>query len=651
MRSPALAAALLLCAGRLSAQAPVVTPQGDPSVDPDTIYALAVDPADHPDEDALLLLDDGVVVQNADGTGSRTYRQITQVLTRDAVARLSELGWGYDGERQDFHLNWARVVKPDGTVVSAEPIHQQTADVPVPQQSPIYTAQKQVRVSLGAVAPGTLVDVSWTIRTVKPVLADEFTAAWSISTGSTVRRSRFVLDVPEGWGVRIREKHVKQPATVSRGGGRTVHTWTAADVERLQPEIFVDARHTVYPTLEFGGPLTWDEVGAWYARLARERYVLDDSVRAAAEAATAEAATPRAKLVALHRWIAQDIRYISIALGKGGYQPRLPADVLRTRSGDCKDKATLFVLLARELGFEAYPVLLNSRGGRPDDLPTVHAFDHEIAAVRLDGAWTFVDLTADIIPFGRIPPQYEGGFGLLVHDDGSVERVTFPETGPSENETLSRVTGEISADGAFSGTAVTEAHGSPAFALRMAMARELSERQRTQLAAAMAAGLVRGARGDNLQLFDGLDFSAQPKISVDVHADAALQPSGNGYLLTLPIPDFATTGLIPKAEDEVGRRRNPISVDQVSGPVAVRGELVLTLPEGWTADLPPDVSVDGVWGTYRARYAQDGRTLTITREIRGARGSQPADALPDLIRWLKAVAKDDVRVVGLRTGG
>ena len=89
---------------------------------------------------------------------------------------------------------------------------------------------------------------------------------------------------------------------------------------------------------------------------------------AAAEPVLDSADTPEGKLKALHRWVAQDFRYISISLGDGGFQPRAPAEVVTTRSGDCKDKATLFVALARKLGFKAYPVLLNSGGVAEEEL-------------------------------------------------------------------------------------------------------------------------------------------------------------------------------------------------------------------------------------------------------------------------------------------
>ncbi|MGH7128520.1 MAG: hypothetical protein ACREIV_08110 [Planctomycetaceae bacterium] len=68
---------VLACAGRLSAQAPVITAAGDPSVDADTIYSLAADSAVD-DDAAVFLFDDGVIRIDATGAArGRTVRWCT----------------------------------------------------------------------------------------------------------------------------------------------------------------------------------------------------------------------------------------------------------------------------------------------------------------------------------------------------------------------------------------------------------------------------------------------------------------------------------------------------------------------------------------------------------------------------------------------
>ena len=127
------------------------------------------------------------------------------------------------------------------------------------------------------------------------------------------------------------------------------------------------------------GPISWEAIGRWYAGLATDRTVLAPAVAAKLPALLTAARTADDTLAALQRWVAQDIRYVSIALGLGGYQPRTPAEVVASGYGDCKDKATLFIAAANRLGFKAYPVLLNSGGNTERALPAVAQFDHDLA--------------------------------------------------------------------------------------------------------------------------------------------------------------------------------------------------------------------------------------------------------------------------------
>jgi transglutaminase-like putative cysteine protease len=652
MRRPCLLLATVLAAAPVAGQAPVVGPGGDPSVRSDTVYALAVDPADHPDESSVLLLDDGIVVQQTDGTGTVTYRQVAQILNRDGIEPWAEQTFNYDGGRQRFQLNWAKVVRPDGTVVSGEPIHQQVADVPVPEQSPVYTDLKRVRISLGGVEAGTIVDYSYTIETLKPVMPGEFYANWTITPGGTVRRSRYILDVPEGYHLRAAEHHLKVVPTVTHANGRVVREWSTSNLERIEPELFADPEEADFlQHFANSGPNSWADIGKWYAGLAQDRYAVGDSVVDAARAAVADAHSAQEKVEALYRWVAQDFRYISISLGDGGYQPRMPAEVLRTRSGDCKDKATLFVALARKLGFEAYPVLLSSDGGVEEDLPSVRQFDHEIAALRQNGKWTFLDLTAEVVPFGSIPPNYQGEFGLVVFDDGSVEPVTFPESAPAQNVREVHLKGDLHEDGSLSGWYTEKALGNLQYRLRGALSQEFSEKDLERLKDALASSVIEGATGDSLTIFDGRDLHAVPELKVRLNADRAARRNGaSGYVFTIPLASAGNPSLVTRLEKEVGVRRYPIDVGAVVGPVTSNSEVVVTLPEGWTAELPESVHAESVFGSYDSEYTQSGRELRIVRRISGREGTEPKEKLPELIDWLKKLADDDVGFIVLKNG-
>lgn len=645
------AGSLALLAATAAAQAPVVTPEGDPSVRSDTIYRLAVDPDDYPEQPFVYLLDDGIVQFEADGRGSRTYRQVIQILTPEAAENWAEQTFSYLERRERLRVNWIRVVRPDGTVISDGPSHEQESAAPVPEAYPVYTDLMVRRASLGGVAPGTLVDFSYTTETLDPMLTGDWSTAWRVTTGRLVRRSRLIVDVPAGLEPRIDERNLDFPRREYVRNGRQVYIWATAEVQPVESEPFAGSPNEVVGTITVSSPLTWEQIGRWYADLARDRYDVSRELEKKLAEVVSGAATLEDSLRAVHRWIAQDVRYVSLSLGRGGYQPRPPADVLATGFGDCKDKATLFVAIAQRFGAEAYPVLV-SLDGEPDSLmPSIRQFDHMIAALATPSGFTYLDLTAELIPWGEVPTYLQGEPGLLVRHNGSSELVRFPEDPPEANAVEFTTTGELMADGSFRGRYTQLARGGAQYGLRrsLAGASKLTAQERSRAAVALANEVFEGARGDSLTLIEGRDLTATPRVSVMLTAPKVTQRSGSDHILTLPIPTYAKPGLAADLESR-GERRFPIDVGEVNGPSLRRDVLDIMLPEGWRAELPSNVAVAGAFGSYTAEYSQKGRRLRIMRELAGGRGLAPPDSVHALIRWLRAIGEDDARYVVLRPG-
>src|ERR1700712_1114273 len=129
-------ALLLVLPAALLAQSPHITPSGDPSVKDDTIYKLVVDPTKYPDQPFVYLLDDGVVRLEADGRGVRTYRQVIQLLTREAAEQWGEQSFSYTAGREKLTVNWVRVLDTTGRVISPKPTHVQESTIPAAGWAP-----------------------------------------------------------------------------------------------------------------------------------------------------------------------------------------------------------------------------------------------------------------------------------------------------------------------------------------------------------------------------------------------------------------------------------------------------------------------------------------------------------------------------------
>lgn len=634
----------------LRAQAPVVTSAGDPSVRSDTIYKLAVDPKAYPDESLHWLLDDGIVTVEKNGRTTRTFRQVMQVLTESGASRVRERVYGYNPRRQRLRINWVRVVRPDGSVVSGAPTHQQESDVPAPvAANPVYGDARVIRMSLSGVEPGTIVDASYTVEDTLPILPGDFADSWNVTTGSRVERSRFIVDAPADLALRIRERNLPFKRTQHTANGRTTYTWATSGVDKIKPELFAADSNDVMQTVTVSAPLDWNDVGTWYAGLARDRYTATPALRQKIASLTAAARTRMDTIRAIHRWVAQDVRYVGIELGQGGYQPRMPDSVIATGYGDCKDKATLFVTALRAVGINAAPVLLSSVARAERDVPAATQFNHEIAVVdEADGHERYTDLTAAYLPYGNLPLSEQGGFALVVPMSGAVREVTLPRDQVTEDGATDRIVGTLSPDGKFTGMYESREMGSVQGALRSIFAEPLDSARRATLADAVARRFFTHGDGDSLTAFNGKDFAAQPVVHMKLSATETLTDAGDMLLFELPFHGPGTFDAESERKLTGSPRRFPIDAARVSPQGVQTRELRVTLPEGWKAKLPKDVVVHSIFGNYETHYRQDGRDLIVTNVRSGERGIYPPSRINDLVAYLRAIGADNTKLLVLQ---
>jgi hypothetical protein len=296
-------------------------------------------------------------------------------------------------------------------------------------------------------------------------------------------------------------------------------------------------------------------------------------------------------------------------------------------------------------------VLLNSSGGVDRDLPSIAQFDHAIAAVeRPAGGYLFVDLTSELTPLGSLPWGEQGEFAIVVHPDGRGEEVTLPKDPPSMNRSETLIVGELTPNGKVNARYVERALGARQYGLRGMFTTPLDSTKRAILTRAIAQNVFTGASGDSLVVFDGKDLRAEPRVELLVRDGQAAKAAGKTAILSLPFSNMS--GYANSAADLESRpaRRFPIDIGAVVGPIAGKSELRLTLPDGWKAQLPPNVKVTGAYGTYTVEYAQTGRELHIVKQIEGAEGTQPPEKVGELVRWMKEMAADDVEYIVLEQG-
>src|SRR5208283_48614 len=322
-----------------------------------------------------------------DGTGVSETETVVRIQSQAGVEEFGQLVFGYSSATEKLEAEYVRVRKPDGQVVVTPESTAQDFAPDVLKEAPMYSDYRQRHISVAALQPGDTLEYRTVTQVLTPLAPGNFWYEATFPKGVVVNEDRLEINVP-----KAREVKLKTPARkpeIEETGDRRIYTWVVKDIrpERDKDRDKDEADENTGPDVQLTTFTDWKQIAQWYARLQGERMTVDDSVRKKAEELTKGADTPTEKARRLYDFVARNVRYVSISLGVGRYQPHSASDVLQNGYGDCKDKHTLFSALLRAEGIQSYPVLIDSSRQLDADVPSPAQFDHVITAARL-GAGT-----------------------------------------------------------------------------------------------------------------------------------------------------------------------------------------------------------------------------------------------------------------------
>src|SRR6202166_2516551 len=338
-----------------------------------------------------------------DGTEVSETEAVVRIQSQAGVEEFGQLVFGYSSATEKLEVEYVRVRKPDGQVVVTPESTAQHFAPDVLKEAPMYSDYRQRHISVAALQPGDTLEYRTVIRVLTPLAAGNFWYEYTFPKGVVVNEDRLEIDIPKSREVKL--KTPTRKPEIQETGDRRIYTWL---VQGIQPERDKerdkDEDEETGPDVQLTTFTDWKQVAQWYAKLQGERMTVDDSVRKKAQEITKGADTPTEKARLLYDLVARNVRYVSISLGVGRYQPHSASDVLQNGYGDCKDKHTLFSALLRAEGIQSYPVMIHSTRKLDVDAASPAQLDHVITAAPLGTgtALTWLDTTPEVTPYGLI---------------------------------------------------------------------------------------------------------------------------------------------------------------------------------------------------------------------------------------------------------
>ena len=257
--------------------------------------------------------------------------------------------------------------------------------------------------------------------------------------------------------------------------GKNIYTWEVNNVPEIEredssPGISWYAAHIVPYIKEYtvNGKTSYvlrntSDLFSWYNSLVSgiNQDKDDPEIQLLVDSITAGSVDELDKVRKVFYWTQDNIKYIAIEYGMGGFVPRDATSICHNRYGDCKDMASTITQLLAYAGVKSYLTWIgtNSLPYRYEDVPTPVVDNHMIATyIDKDGKYYFLDATGRYYKFGLPSAFIQGKEALIKLGDNEYEVVEVPIVDAKDNMIKEKVSLSIKGKN-LNGSAVSMING------------------------------------------------------------------------------------------------------------------------------------------------------------------------------------------------
>jgi hypothetical protein len=337
------------------------------------------------------------------------------------------------------------------------------------------------------------------------------------------------------------------------------------------------------------------------------------------------------RLDRIHQFVSQKIRYVGLEQGVGDVVPRATELTLERRFGDCKDKTTLFIDLARRAGFEVYPVLTSTKRSDPAKLliPAASYFNHMVACVVMSAAKEYcVDLTDPYSPYDSLSSFVQGAIRLDLIESPSPPS-TLPVTPYDQTKNVNTVK-RLMSDGSIEERQTRIYTGQNAASLRSIL-QPLNQSDKQKWT------LERYHESVNNTVDPKFDFDGVNDVRAPITIRSIVQfASGFGPTTEL-YWEFEPELYIKPPQLKTGNTAHEYPFAGLS----YHGETVFQLPKGKRVPYTgPKLNLETPFGALRRYYQVSDNVVRAFTELSLPRANIPLDEIPRFNRFMNYISEN-----------
>ena len=362
--------------------------------------------------DRVTLLDSTAVTVQPSGSGAFILHKAFRVQTPKGAVNSRVIKYDYDPLTAHAEFRYATIYRANGDVINLDVT--EARDYAAPARA-IYWGARQIMLEVGRLQPGDIVEYeiakkgfTYALLTAGdneerfiPPMRGQFYDIVPFWTTEPTMRKVYQVSMPMEKELQFQFYQGECASSMRYEEGRKVYTFTATDIRPFEREPNMVDLFDAAPKLMMSSTPRWQDKSLWFHKV-NEDYGSFDPIPEAqkkVDELIQGKKTEMEKIAVLTHWVADNIRYSGISMGKGeGYTLHNLKMNYTDRCGVCKDIAGTLIAFLRMAGFEAYPAMTMA-GSRVESIPADH-FNHCVAVVKLSNG-TYMPLDPTWVPFCR----------------------------------------------------------------------------------------------------------------------------------------------------------------------------------------------------------------------------------------------------------
>ena len=560
------------------------------------------------DAGIINLLDEDIVEVFKDGRCRQTLHMVFKILN-ERGKDSADIEIGYNSRAEIASIIYARTITAEGKIL---PLLENAIKVVTPFSSyPSYSDYKELTFSMPGGTVGSIIDYKVVIEEKKPEIEGKFSSRFYFQAYSPTFLCRYKVIAPEDMDLKYLVLNplpdIQLSPKIICNGNKKIYLWEYNHIpqiieENSMPPIGEVAFRILVTTMN-----SWEEFSYWWRKKIAGKTEPDESIKRKVAELTKNLSTSKEKMEVLFDYVKREIRYVSIGLGKSGYEPENAKKVFENKYGDCKDKSTLLISMLSVAGIPACYVLIptNDMAHLIKDFPYPFQFNHCIVAVEKESDYHFIDPVGEDYRADYLP-DYDQNRDVIIFNERESIFGRTSSARAKENAAYNQYRIKIATDGSIECEGRNFGLGDLEASLR-AFYISNSPTEVREVLEKLVDKTSKGARLVEYSHSDPLNFKENFSVRMKFSAPDYCKKAGDMMICQL-IPPKMGCPSAGKLE-----RRYPLVINTNS---FAEEEMELDVPENYEVYyLPEPMETLNQYFTFRLQSQRKGKSIFYRREL------------------------------------